>query len=102
MLRMDRLLRLTLGGDIELRTNLEEKLPSIRADASLIEQVVMNLAMNAREAMLRGGKLHIRTEEILYAAPLGPGQAAPRSRPYVMLSVADTGIGMDAATRQRI
>lgn len=102
MLRMDRLLRLTLGGDIELRTDLEEKLPAIKADASLIEQVVMNLAMNAREAMLRGGKLSIRTEEILYAASLGPGQATPRSSPYVMLSVADTGVGMDAATRQRI
>ena len=91
-----------IGEDIDLILIPGERLWSVRADAGQIEQVIMNLAVNARDAMPSGGKLTIETANTTldedYArhhAPLLPGD-------YVMVSISDTGAGMDVETQSRI
>ncbi len=99
---MEKLLRRLIGEDIELRTSLDRNLGRLKADQGQLEQVIMNLAVNARDAMPEGGKLAISTENFVmdesfvrrYAYPVQPG-------PYVLLSVTDTGIGMDNETKSR-
>jgi nitrogen-specific signal transduction histidine kinase/CheY-like chemotaxis protein len=86
------MLRRLIGEDIRLETSLGAELGFVEADPAQIEQVVMNLALNARDAMPKGGQLHIET-----ATDVGAGGA-----PWVRLSVQDGGVGMDAATRARI
>lgn len=92
---MDRMLRRVIGEHIELETVLSPGLGSVRADAGQLEQVIINLAVNARDAMSEGGKLSIRTGNVEVArssrlhADVRPGS-------YVRLTVADTGKGMDA------
>jgi len=96
-----KLLRRLLGEDVELVTRLEPELGRVRADAGQIDQIVLNLAVNARDAMPRGGQLVLETRNVV----LDDGRAreldlAPGA--YVMLAVRDTGTGMDAATLPRI
>ena len=99
---MGKMLRRLLGEHIELRCILAADLPPIRADVAMIEQVIVNLAVNARDAMPEGGTLTLRTEAVtihdthLLRCPEAlPGQ-------HVCLSVTDTGIGMDAETLRHI
>jgi PAS domain S-box-containing protein len=95
------MLRALLGTDVELHCRLELRLPQIEADPSQLEQVLTNLALNAREAMPDGGKLVVTTgsvgldEDMAHALGLPAGE-------YVLLRVSDTGVGMDEATRERI
>jgi PAS domain S-box-containing protein len=99
---IDKLLRRLIGEDIELVTVLEPTLGRVKADQGQLEQVIMNLAVNARDAMPQGGKLNIQTENMVmdekfvrrYPYPVLPG-------PYVCLTVSDTGVGMDAETKAR-
>lgn len=94
-----------LGDHVVPEFELGADLPAIRADASQLEQVVMNLVLNARDAMPDGGTLTIRTasERIERTDLGGPGDADDlRSGDYVCLSVADTGHGMDELTAARI
>src|SRR5579872_4495964 len=91
-----------IGEDIELVMTPAAELGAVRADAGQIEQVIMNLAVNARDAMPSGGKLMIETSNVSldeeYArihAPLKPGN-------YVMLAISDTGAGMDSETQSHI
>ncbi len=102
MLNLDSLLRRLIGEDIEVLTVPDNTLGSVKADPGQIEQVIMNLALNARDAMPRGGKLTLETSNALldesYARrhqPAVPGR-------YVMLAVSDTGHGMSAETQARI
>src|ERR1019366_8846108 len=92
---MSDLLRRLIGEDVELVINAGSDLGRVKVDPSQIEQVIMNLAVNARDAMPQGGKLVIETAN----ANLDEGYAAghPPVRPgrYVMLAVSDTGCGMD-------
>jgi hypothetical protein len=91
-----------LGEQVHLNAPRALLLGQVRADPGQIEQVVMNLAINARDAMPDGGALTIELADVeLDAAPRGV-DAALRSGPHVMLAVSDTGCGMDAATRARI
>jgi CheY-like chemotaxis protein len=91
-----------LGEDVELRVELHAGAATICADPHQLEQVVMNLTVNARDSMPDGGKLRIETAVVEW----GEGQA--RSHPdarvgrYVVLAVSDTGVGMDEETRNRI
>jgi PAS domain S-box-containing protein len=92
---MDRMLRRVIGEHIEFETVLSPGLGSIKADAGQLEQVIMNLAVNARDAMSEGGKLSIRTGnvEIKRSSRL---HADVRPGSYVRLTMSDTGKGMDA------
>jgi two-component system, cell cycle sensor histidine kinase and response regulator CckA len=96
------LLRPMIGEDIELRISLEKSLVNIQADPAQIDQIVMNLAVNARDAMQQGGIITLRTANVTLDRTY---QETHRSIPpgnYVMLSVSDTGSGMDPQTRARV
>jgi signal transduction histidine kinase/CheY-like chemotaxis protein len=91
-----------LGEDVVLETNYMANLPRIEADTGMLEQVVMNLAVNARDAMPKGGRLTLSTASL----EIGKDYASrhPDSRPgtFTCLTVTDTGCGMDAKTLERI
>lgn len=91
-----------IGEHIELECELAENLPSIFADESNIEQAVMNVVVNARDAMPQGGRLSIRTEDVTLTP--AHAQKNPRARPgrFACLSIADTGCGMSPETMNRI
>jgi two-component system, cell cycle sensor histidine kinase and response regulator CckA len=98
---VDKMLRRIIGEDVELRLQLAEHAGSVMADAGEIEQVIMNLVVNARDAMPTGGQLTIETASVTVdeeSAELQPDLTAGQ---YVLLSVTDTGCGMDAETKRR-
>jgi two-component system cell cycle sensor histidine kinase/response regulator CckA len=99
---MGRMLRRLIGEDIELRTVLRQDLGKIKADPGQIEQVIMNLAINARDAMPSIGKLTIETQAVTFAEELADQPFAVSPGSYVKLLVTDTGIGMDEETVARI
>ena len=99
---MSNLLHRLIGEDIELRTALAAKLDAVRVDAGQIEQVILNLALNARDAMPRGGKLTIETANAHLDEAYARGHVAVRPGSYVMLAVSDTGVGMNAETLARL
>jgi len=94
LLEIDRLLRHTLGEDIELVTAAGSEPTCVRADSGLLEQVVMNLAINARDAMPRGGKLTIHTDTVLLDEAYCRTRVRCTPGRYALLSVSDTGTGM--------
>jgi PAS domain S-box-containing protein len=96
------MLRRLIGEDIDLATALDPDLGPVRTDPGQIEQVIMNLAVNARDAMPRGGKITIETANVALDEGYARHHVAVRPGPYVRLSVSDTGVGMDAATQARI
>ena len=96
-----RMLRRLIGEDVELSTLLAPGLPSVRADPVQIEQVIVNLAVNARDAMPGGGKLAIETRVRRVEDGEARGGDLP-SGDFVVLRVADTGLGMDPEIRERI
>lgn len=91
---MEKLLRRTLGEDVRLATRLESGDHCIMADAGLMEQVVINLAVNARDAMPDGGELTIKTEVIEIGAGGNAGHPEVAPGRYILLAVHDTGSGM--------
>jgi PAS domain S-box-containing protein len=102
MAEMDRMLRRVIGEDIDLVTVLDPVLGPVQADPGQLEQVIMNLAVNARDAMAEGGKLTIQTANVDLKDTLSVRNSAVPRGSYVMLSVTDTGSGMDSATQDRI
>jgi CheY-like chemotaxis protein len=102
VLNMDQILRRTLGEDIELVTMVSDELGSIDADAGLIEQVIMNLAVNARDAMPRGGKLTILTERVALDAAYAETHVGVKPGDYIVLVVRDTGSGMTPEVREHV
>jgi two-component system cell cycle sensor histidine kinase/response regulator CckA len=102
LLDMDGMTRRLLGEDIALRIVPGENLRPVRVDAAQMEQVIMNLAVNARDAMPRGGVLTIATENVELAESYVDAYAGARAGRYVALTVSDTGDGMDKATVGRI
>jgi PAS domain S-box-containing protein len=100
---LTRMLGSILGAEIELHVKLEPGLGRVKADPGQLEQVIINLVLNARHAMQSGGRLHIETSNVMLDGSYGvrhPGVAIEHGS-YVALSVTDTGIGMDWATRSR-
>ena len=99
---MDRMLRRVLGEDIRLTTTLETPLSSILGDAGQLEQVVLNLAVNARDAMPEGGQLLIETGTALLDEDYARNHTAVQPGTYVMLAVTDNGCGMTPETQAHI
>jgi CheY-like chemotaxis protein len=91
-----------LGEDIEVSLALDPELGDVKADQSQIEQVIMNLAVNARDAMLMGGKLRIQTANAELDRAYTWNHPGSKVGKYVMLTVSDTGMGMDPATLAHI
>jgi two-component system cell cycle sensor histidine kinase/response regulator CckA len=99
---MERLVRPLIGENVELITSLSPQAAHTRADAGQLEQVLMNLVVNAKDAMPGGGKLTIHTQNIFIDESHRPEQQFIRPGNYVTLSVSDTGMGMDKETQSRI
>jgi PAS domain S-box-containing protein len=99
---MEKMLLRLIEEDVDFRTVLGKELWSVKADPGQIEQVVMNLVVNAKDAMPGGGKLTIETSNISLGEGYSRGHPSVPPGPYVMLAISDTGMGMDDATRSRI
>jgi signal transduction histidine kinase/CheY-like chemotaxis protein len=98
---VESLLRRLIGEDVELETALAEDLGFVRADVAQLEQVLMNLAVNSRDAMPEGGTLTIETRNVVLTSADQREAIAIKAGPYVLLAVSDTGCGMDTETRAR-
>jgi CheY-like chemotaxis protein len=99
---MEKMLRRLLGADVTLTILMEPELWNITADAGQIEQIIMNLAVNARHAMPQGGALTIQTANVELDQGYADAHHDVQPGHYVMLAVSDTGIGIDAQTQARI
>jgi CheY-like chemotaxis protein len=99
---VERMLRRLIDGHIEFRTKLSPNLHMVMADPTQIEQVLVNLVVNARDAMAGGGTITIETGNVVLDASFAQRAPAPRPGPYVMLAVSDTGTGIPAEVLDRI
>jgi signal transduction histidine kinase/ActR/RegA family two-component response regulator len=99
---LSKMLMRVLGEDIELKTVLAPGLGMVKADRGQMEQVLMNLIVNARDAMPNGGRLTIETANVDLDEAYAREHAGVAPGPHVMIAVSDTGIGMDKATQERI
>jgi len=99
---MERILRRLIGEDIQLETSSAPDVGLIKADRSQIEQVILNLAVNARDAMPQGGRLTIETANVDLDASYARSPVVLAPGKYVMLAVTDNGCGMDAETQTHI
>ncbi len=102
VINMEKMLKRLIGEDINLITTLSNHLGPIKADPGQLEQIIMNLAVNARDAMPKGGQLTIETTDITLDEDYGRQHINVQPGEYVMLAVSDTGKGMDAATKAHI
>jgi len=100
--KMESMLKRMVGEDVEFTTLLEPELGLVKADAGQIEQVLMNLVVNARAAMPNGGKLLIESKNVNPDQEHGRRHPSLRNGPYILLTVSDTGVGMDEATKSQI
>ena len=102
VLNLDKMLRSLISENIELKTDLADNLAAARADPNQIEQVIMNLAINARDAMPDGGTVTIETRNTTLDEAYAAQHVSVIPGEYVMLAVTDTGCGMDEKTKSRI
>lgn len=102
LLNLDSLLRRLIGEDIEVFTVPADDLGCVKADPGQIEQVIMNLALNSRDAMPRGGKITLETANATLDQTYATDHQPVQPGSYVMLAVSDTGCGMSAETQSRI
>jgi PAS domain S-box-containing protein len=100
--QLARLLRRLINEDVELVTALAADLDRVTVDPASVEQILVNLALNARDAMPIGGRLTIETANVELDDTYAVTHVAMKPGPYVMLAVSDNGQGMDAATRARV
>jgi PAS domain S-box-containing protein len=99
---IEKLLRSVLGEDVDLVVKLQQSVGFVRADQSQIEQVILNLVVNARDAMPTGGRLVIETSRVDVDESFEDQHLGLKPGPYVLISVADTGCGMDRETLKHI
>ena len=99
---LQKILRRVIGEDVELATALAPDLGAVKADVGQLEQVLMNLTVNARDAMPTGGKLTIETANVEHDPAYARAREGAAVSRFVMLAVTDTGVGMDEATKARI
>jgi two-component system cell cycle sensor histidine kinase/response regulator CckA len=99
---MDKMLQRILGEDVELVLVVQKSVGRVKVDPSHIEQVILNLVVNARDAMPTGGKLTIETGSVVLDKEYAINHLPAKAGPHVMLAVSDTGIGMDRETQKRI
>jgi len=99
---LEKMLRRLISEDIEMETRLAEGLGEIKTDPGQIEQLVINLVVNAKDAMPSGGKLTIETGDVVLGEEYARTHIGVRPGRYVMLSVSDTGIGMSPEVKERI
>ena len=102
LFEMERMLSRLIGEDIELKIVTRPDLWKVKVDPGQMEQVIMNLVVNARDAMPQGGKLTIETANVNLDAHAAMPQPEVRPGAYVLLAVSDSGCGMDEATKSRI
>ena len=95
---LDKLLRRLMDEDIDMKTIIGKNLGTIKADPGQVEQVIMNLVVNARDAMPDGGRLMVETENVELDGAYARDHATVRPGRYVMLAVSDTGVGMSGDT----
>jgi PAS domain S-box-containing protein len=98
---LDKMLRRVIGEDIELATLLDKNLWTVRSDPSQIEQVILNLSVNARDAMPKGGKLTIETSNVHVDQERASAPMSVKPGPCVRLSITDTGVGMSLEVMER-
>jgi PAS domain S-box-containing protein len=99
---MTQMLQRLIGEHIDVQTALADDLRSVKADVGQLEQVIMNLAVNARDAMPEGGKLTVQTSNVVLDETFVESHMGSRAGPHVLLVVSDNGTGMDAETQARI
>ncbi|HVQ40521.1 MAG TPA: ATP-binding protein, partial [Pyrinomonadaceae bacterium] len=102
VLELSKMLQRLIGEDIDLRMGLSADLGRVKADPNQLEQVLMNLVVNARDAMPKGGKLTIETSNVHLSEEFADRHVSVPAGDYVMLAVSDSGCGMDAQTQARI
>src|ERR1017187_9975956 len=96
------MVRQIMGGNVDMRIVPAEDLRAVKADAGQIEQVIMNLAMNARDAMSNGGKLTLETANVSFDQERVGRDPELKPGDYVMLAITDTGTGMSAEVKARV
>jgi signal transduction histidine kinase/CheY-like chemotaxis protein len=99
---MGALLSRIVGEDIVLLTQLDPALRTVRMDPTQIEQIIMNLVLNARDAMPKGGRLTIETKNVILSEQYTRSHFEIKPGQYVLLAVSDTGTGMDAPTAEKV
>ncbi|HEU4932162.1 MAG TPA: PAS domain S-box protein [Pyrinomonadaceae bacterium] len=99
---MHKMLTRLIGENIKLATRLETDLGNVKADPCRVEQIIVNLVVNARDAMPRGGRVTIETANVVLDVQTASKHVSIKPGEYVMLTVSDTGIGMDQETQARI
>ena len=99
---LEKMLRRMIGEDVEMHVSRQPNLGRIKADPMQLEQVIMNLVVNARDAMPRGGNLSIETRNVYLDESYAREHLPVVAGDYVMLAISDTGCGMDEETRQHI
>ncbi len=102
VIEMDKMLQRIIGEHIEFKTMLNAELWQIKIDPSQLEQIIVNMLVNARDAMPDGGKLTIETANIVLDETYASNYLETEAGPYVLLSFSDTGIGMDEQVQSQI
>jgi len=99
---MEKILHRLIGEDIDFITAYADDLKYVKADPSQMEQVILNLVINSRDSMPKGGKITIETDNVYLGRPINEGDEISQTGLHVMFAITDTGVGMDESTKVKI